>query len=200
MSSLTKLLLVPSCFLFRSMFYFFFESRGSKDDPVVIWLTGGPGCSSELALFYENGPFTIADNMSLLWNDHGWDKVMLLFCLLSHLFFFLFLRFVNLILSAFKCAYSSEWRSSQNRVVASSSRYFSQNSFTTLNNLFSCLSVEISAIWQCHVVFALLAIRFETNWMARVDFGVESAEQAKIHGLSSIQLKGKNLSQILWKY
>ncbi|KAF5180327.1 Serine carboxypeptidase-like [Thalictrum thalictroides] len=57
------------------MFYFFFESRNSTKDPVVIWLTGGPGCSSELALFYENGPFTIADNMSLVWNDYGWDKV-----------------------------------------------------------------------------------------------------------------------------
>ncbi|QCE07900.1 serine carboxypeptidase-like [Vigna unguiculata] len=57
------------------MFYFFFESRNSKKDPVVIWLTGGPGCSSELALFYENGPFKIANNMSLLWNDYGWDKV-----------------------------------------------------------------------------------------------------------------------------
>ncbi|XP_058082946.1 serine carboxypeptidase-like [Magnolia sinica] len=56
------------------MFYFFFESRSSKNDPVVIWLTGGPGCSSELAVFYENGPFTIANNMSLLWNDYGWDK------------------------------------------------------------------------------------------------------------------------------
>ncbi|KAA3453398.1 serine carboxypeptidase-like [Gossypium australe] len=56
------------------MFYFFFESRNSKKDPVVIWLTGGPGCSSELALFYENGPFTIADNMSLVWNEYGWDK------------------------------------------------------------------------------------------------------------------------------
>ncbi|KAK9126607.1 hypothetical protein Scep_015453 [Stephania cephalantha] len=56
------------------MFYLFFESRNSKKDPVVIWLTGGPGCSSELALFYENGPFTIADNMSLVWNDYGWDK------------------------------------------------------------------------------------------------------------------------------
>ncbi|EAZ03855.1 hypothetical protein OsI_25989 [Oryza sativa Indica Group] len=58
------------------LFYFFFESRGSKgeDDPVVIWLTGGPGCSSELALFYENGPFHIADNMSLVWNDFGWDQ------------------------------------------------------------------------------------------------------------------------------
>ncbi|KAF9594245.1 hypothetical protein IFM89_028902 [Coptis chinensis] len=56
------------------MFYFFFESRNNKKDPVVIWLTGGPGCSSELAVFYENGPFTIADNMSLVWNDYGWDK------------------------------------------------------------------------------------------------------------------------------
>lgn len=56
------------------MFYFFFESRNSQSDPVVIWLTGGPGCSSELALFYENGPFKIANNMSLLWNDFGWDK------------------------------------------------------------------------------------------------------------------------------
>ncbi|KAJ4834644.1 Serine carboxypeptidase-like 49 [Turnera subulata] len=57
------------------MFYFFFESRGSKKDPVVIWLTGGPGCSSELALFYENGPFNIANNLSLVWNEYGWDKV-----------------------------------------------------------------------------------------------------------------------------
>lgn len=57
------------------MFYFFFESRNNNKDPVVIWLTGGPGCSSELALFYENGPFKIADNMSLLWNEYGWDQV-----------------------------------------------------------------------------------------------------------------------------
>ncbi|WVZ20870.1 hypothetical protein V8G54_008192 [Vigna mungo] len=56
------------------MFYFFFESRNSKNDPVVIWLTGGPGCGSELALFYENGPFQIANNLSLLWNDYGWDQ------------------------------------------------------------------------------------------------------------------------------
>ncbi|CAN1747553.1 Serine carboxypeptidase-like 49 [Linum perenne] len=56
------------------MFYFFFESRNSKKDPVVIWLTGGPGCSSELAIFYENGPFSIANNMSLVWNKYGWDQ------------------------------------------------------------------------------------------------------------------------------
>ncbi|NP_001313085.1 serine carboxypeptidase-like precursor [Nicotiana tabacum] len=57
------------------MFYFLFESRSNKNDPVVIWLTGGPGCSSELALFYENGPFKLSNNMSLVWNDFGWDKV-----------------------------------------------------------------------------------------------------------------------------
>ncbi|XP_051113396.1 serine carboxypeptidase-like 48 [Andrographis paniculata] len=57
------------------MFYFFFESRGNQTDPVVIWLTGGPGCGSELALFYENGPFHITSNLSLSLNDFGWDKV-----------------------------------------------------------------------------------------------------------------------------
>lgn len=69
------------------MIYFIFESRNSKKDPVVIWLTGGPGCSSELAVFYENGPFSIADNMSLVWNEHGWDKVS--FFLFNHLFIIL---------------------------------------------------------------------------------------------------------------
>ncbi|EOA32583.1 hypothetical protein CARUB_v10015873mg [Capsella rubella] len=59
-----------------SIFYFFFESRHKKEDaPVVIWLTGGPGCSSELAVFYENGPFKITNNMSLAWNEYGWDQV-----------------------------------------------------------------------------------------------------------------------------
>lgn len=61
------------------LFYFFFESRGSKDDPVVIWLSGGPGCSSELALFYENGPFSISKNLSLVPNEYGWDKVLTIF-------------------------------------------------------------------------------------------------------------------------
>jgi len=64
------------------MFYYFFESRTNKNDPVVIWLTGGPGCSSELALFYENGPFNIANNLSLSWNDYGWDKVIAVLLLL----------------------------------------------------------------------------------------------------------------------
>lgn len=73
------------CFCGR-MFYFFFESRGKKtEDPVVLWMTGGPGCASELALFYENGPFKITDNLTLVWNEYGWDKVQCYFsyCLLD---------------------------------------------------------------------------------------------------------------------
>ncbi|KAL6521318.1 hypothetical protein OROGR_017887 [Orobanche gracilis] len=58
-----------------TMFYYFFESRHIKTkDPVVVWLSGGPGCSSSLALFNENGPFYLSKNLSLVWNDYGWDK------------------------------------------------------------------------------------------------------------------------------
>ncbi|ESQ42259.1 hypothetical protein EUTSA_v10013304mg [Eutrema salsugineum] len=57
------------------MFYFFFESRSNNSDPVVLWLSGGPGVSSSLALFYENGPFKISEDLSLSWNDFGWDKI-----------------------------------------------------------------------------------------------------------------------------
>lgn len=42
------------------MFYWLFKSRrGNENEPLVMWLTGGPGCASETALFNENGPFSI---------------------------------------------------------------------------------------------------------------------------------------------
>ena len=58
------------------MFYWFFEARQAPETaPLVIWLTGGPGCASEVALFYENGPFTINDDLSLRSNAQSWNEV-----------------------------------------------------------------------------------------------------------------------------
>ena len=57
------------------MFYWLFKSRNNATSaPLVLWLTGGPGCSSELAIFYENGPFTINDDLSLKRNNFSWNE------------------------------------------------------------------------------------------------------------------------------
>jgi serine carboxypeptidase-like clade 4 len=58
-----------------NMFYWMFESQGTPSkDPVVLWMTGGPGCSSELALFFENGPYTVDSNLNLKANPDSWNK------------------------------------------------------------------------------------------------------------------------------
>jgi cathepsin A (carboxypeptidase C) len=58
------------------MFYWLIKSRNDPaEDPLVLWLTGGPGCSSELALFYENGPWTINDDGSLKTNEYSWNAI-----------------------------------------------------------------------------------------------------------------------------
>ncbi|CAL2233914.1 unnamed protein product [Prunus armeniaca] len=38
------------------LFYYFVKSeRKAEEDPLMLWLTGGPGCSSVTALLYEIG-------------------------------------------------------------------------------------------------------------------------------------------------
>ena len=40
----------------RELFYYFVESEGHPaTDPVVLWLNGGPGCSSFDGFVYEQG-------------------------------------------------------------------------------------------------------------------------------------------------
>eukprot|EP01087_Luapelamoeba_hula_P011741 TRINITY_DN3232_c0_g1_i1.p1 TRINITY_DN3232_c0_g1~~TRINITY_DN3232_c0_g1_i1.p1 ORF type:complete len:485 (-),score=39.37 TRINITY_DN3232_c0_g1_i1:169-1563(-) len=61
----------------RNLFYWFIESEVSPATaPVVMWLTGGPGCSSLLALLTENGPFRVQpDSFTIRLNPYSWNKI-----------------------------------------------------------------------------------------------------------------------------
>ncbi|KAI5567746.1 hypothetical protein BDE02_13G112300 [Populus trichocarpa] len=44
------------------LFYYFIKSqRNSKDDPLLLWLTGGPGCSAFSGLAFEIGPINFEE-------------------------------------------------------------------------------------------------------------------------------------------
>lgn len=57
------------------IFYWMVEcSKNPESAPVMIWLNGGPGCSSMDGLFLELGPFRI-DGDSVHINPHSWHNV-----------------------------------------------------------------------------------------------------------------------------
>jgi carboxypeptidase D len=59
-----------------NIFYWLFESAESPgSDPIVIWLNGGPGCSSMDGLFIELGPYTMNRDSTISKNEHSWHKV-----------------------------------------------------------------------------------------------------------------------------
>ncbi|RLN94034.1 hypothetical protein BBJ28_00023628 [Nothophytophthora sp. Chile5] len=56
-------------------FYWFVESRSAPEkDPLVLWLTGGPGCSSMMALLAENGPCHVQPDLSTKINPYSWNR------------------------------------------------------------------------------------------------------------------------------
>lgn len=59
-----------------SFHYVYFESQTNPDkDPLLLWLNGGPGCSSLLGMVYENGPFVFEHNTTnLKLNPYSWNK------------------------------------------------------------------------------------------------------------------------------
>ncbi|KAI6701495.1 hypothetical protein NL676_015819 [Syzygium grande] len=64
------------------LFCYFIESeRSPKDDPMMLWLTRGPGCSSLSGLIYEIGPSNFnydnssGNRPSFLLNPYSWTKV-----------------------------------------------------------------------------------------------------------------------------
>mmetsp|Transcript_1921 Transcript_1921/g.2916 ORF Transcript_1921/g.2916 Transcript_1921/m.2916 type:complete len:1032 (+) Transcript_1921:416-3511(+) len=67
-SSLSTLDLVNLAFIF------FEAESGDKTSPIVIWLQGGPGCSSMYGLFTECGPYTIRSDDTLEKNPYRWNK------------------------------------------------------------------------------------------------------------------------------
>lgn len=64
------------------MFYWFFEKcRSAKSTdgsiPLILWLTGGPGCSSSLALLTKNGPCPVNNNRETTSaNPYSWTEVV----------------------------------------------------------------------------------------------------------------------------
>ncbi|KAJ6614660.1 carboxypeptidase C [Mycena sp. CBHHK59/15] len=60
----------------KHLFFWFFESRNSPStDPLVLWLNGGPGCSSSTGLLFELGPCSIAnEGLNTTFNKHSWTS------------------------------------------------------------------------------------------------------------------------------
>ncbi|KAL1951716.1 hypothetical protein VTO73DRAFT_865 [Trametes versicolor] len=60
----------------RHLFFWFFEARQDPDAaPLMMWLNGGPGCSSTTGLFFELGPCTVLDDGSTPRNPYSWNNI-----------------------------------------------------------------------------------------------------------------------------
>ncbi|CAI9095976.1 OLC1v1032027C1 [Oldenlandia corymbosa var. corymbosa] len=62
-----------------SIFYTYYEAQKPifplSQTPILIWLQGGPGCSSMLGNFYELGPWRVSSNVTVEPNPGPWNRV-----------------------------------------------------------------------------------------------------------------------------
>lgn len=58
------------------------NSQHATTDPLIIWLSGGPGCSTLYSALTSNGPFLVnPDGINLDYNPSSWNLVRFLFLL-----------------------------------------------------------------------------------------------------------------------
>ncbi|VYS53218.1 unnamed protein product [Arabidopsis thaliana] len=64
------------------LFYYFIKSeKNPEEDPLLLWLSGGPGCSSLTGLLFENGPVALKFEVyngsvpSLVSTAYSWTKM-----------------------------------------------------------------------------------------------------------------------------
>ncbi|XP_027916330.1 serine carboxypeptidase-like 50 [Vigna unguiculata] len=62
-----------------AIFYAFYEAQNTtlplSQTPLLIWLQGGPGCSSMLGNFYELGPWRVTQSLTLHLNPGSWNRI-----------------------------------------------------------------------------------------------------------------------------
>ncbi|KAL8481277.1 hypothetical protein ACS0TY_027704 [Phlomoides rotata] len=64
-----------------AIFYTYYEAQNAPKNtplsqtPILIWLQGGPGCSSMLANLRENGPWILNPNLSFEPNKGPWNNI-----------------------------------------------------------------------------------------------------------------------------
>ncbi|XP_066138466.1 venom serine carboxypeptidase isoform X2 [Euwallacea fornicatus] len=58
-----------------NLFFWYFPAQvNSETAPIILWLQGGPGASSLIGLFAENGPFYVKNKRGLKFRKYSWTQ------------------------------------------------------------------------------------------------------------------------------